>query len=75
MTRITIILSDQDKKALIALAEKEFRDPHAQAALIIRLELQRQGFIEQLAPIVSAEIIQTSAEKEINVGATDDKQE
>ena len=36
MARITISLRDQEKKALCALAEKEFRDPRAQCALIIR---------------------------------------
>jgi predicted transcriptional regulator len=46
MTRITITLSDEEKVALRALAEKEFREPQGQAALIIRRELERQGFIE-----------------------------
>jgi hypothetical protein len=45
MTRITISLKDQEKMALCALAEKKFRDPRAQAALIIRQELERQGFL------------------------------
>ena len=45
MTRITISLRDQEKTALRALAEKEFRDPRAQAALIIRQELERRGFL------------------------------
>lgn len=45
MSRITITLSDEEKTALRALAEKEFRDPRAQATLIIRRELERQGFI------------------------------
>lgn len=45
MTRITISLKDQEKTALRMLAEKEFRDLHAQAALIIRQELERRGLL------------------------------
>jgi hypothetical protein len=46
MTRITISLQDPEKTALRALAEKEFRDPRAQASLIIRRELERLGFLQ-----------------------------
>lgn len=46
MTRITISLRDQEKTALRALAEMEFRDPRAQAALIIRQELKRRGLLD-----------------------------
>jgi hypothetical protein len=46
MERITISLKEIEKKALLELADKELRDPRAQAALIIRRELERQGLIE-----------------------------
>lgn len=46
MTRITVNLTMQEREALIALAGKELRHPRTQAALIIRMELQRQGLIE-----------------------------
>ena len=77
MTRITIKISDQDKKALLTLAEKEFRELPAQIVFMVRQELQKQGLIEITRPplAVVAEIIQASAKKEINAGATDDKQE
>ena len=77
MTRITVNLTLQERDALIALAGKELRHPRAQAALIIRLELQRQGLIETAKPLLAntAEILQASTEKDINAGATDDKQE
>jgi hypothetical protein len=77
MLRITITLNEQEKRALIALAEKEFRDPRSQAALIIRMELQRQGLIETAkpAPAITPEVIETSTEKQINIGIADDKQE
>ena len=45
MTRITISLQDPEKTALRALAQKEFREPRAQAALIIRKELERLGLL------------------------------
>jgi hypothetical protein len=46
MTRLTVTLADQEKIALRTLAEKEFRDPRAQAALIIRQELERLGLLQ-----------------------------
>jgi hypothetical protein len=45
VARIMITLSRVEKDALLILSEKELRDPRAQAALIIREELQRQGLI------------------------------
>lgn len=46
MTRLTIILEDEVKQALRSLSQAEFREPRAQAALIIFQELQRQGLIK-----------------------------
>jgi len=46
MTRLTISLKDQERMALCALAAQEFRDPRAQAALIIRQELERRGLLQ-----------------------------
>lgn len=51
MTRITITLSDEEKTALRALSEKEFREPRMQAALIIRRELEKQGLVESVSPV------------------------
>ena len=50
LTRITVTLTTQERDALRALAEKELRDTRAQAALIIREELQRRGLLEA-APV------------------------
>lgn len=55
MTRITIKLTDREKNALRTLSENQFRDPRAQAALIIRRELERLQLIEPLAPIQNDE--------------------
>lgn len=51
MSRITLTLDPIEKKALSVLAEREFRDPRAQAALIIRQELERHGLL-QAEPIL-----------------------
>jgi hypothetical protein len=45
MARITITLQPKEKTALRLLAERERRDPRAQAALIIRYELERIGLL------------------------------
>lgn len=47
MTRITISVSEAERKALCTLAVNEFRDPRAQAALIVRQELIRRGLISE----------------------------
>jgi hypothetical protein len=46
MARLTITLRDQEKLALSTLADREFREPRAQAALIIRQELERLGLLQ-----------------------------
>ncbi|MGA7192109.1 MAG: hypothetical protein WBW94_00655 [Anaerolineales bacterium] len=45
MSRITLSLESVEKDALVVLAEKEFRNPRQQAALIIRQELERRGLL------------------------------
>jgi hypothetical protein len=44
-TRITLTLAPSEKSALIRLAERELRDPRAQAAIIIRQDLERRGLL------------------------------
>jgi hypothetical protein len=55
MPRISITLTKVEMSALFAVADKELRSPRSQAAFIIRQELQRQGLIEQPAPILVVE--------------------
>ncbi|MBT3313036.1 MAG: hypothetical protein HN390_00340 [Anaerolineae bacterium] len=45
MPKLIIYLRDQDLHALANLADQEYRVPKAQAALIIRQELERRGFV------------------------------
>ena len=44
--RVTITLQEEEKDALLVLAEQEKRDPRRQAALIIRQELERRGLLQ-----------------------------
>jgi hypothetical protein len=45
IARLTIVLKDLEAKALLQLADQEYRHPRAQAALIIRAELERRGLL------------------------------
>ena len=45
MIRLTVMLEPDERQALLALAEKERRDPRQQAAVIIRQELERLGLL------------------------------
>ena len=47
MAKIIVYLGDQERNALLQLAQRELRLPRAQAALIIRQELVRQGMLPQ----------------------------
>ena len=45
MARCVVYLKEQERNALYRLAERELRAPKAQAALIIRAELERLGML------------------------------
>lgn len=45
MPKLIIYLRDQDHDALEVLAQQEYRVPKAQAALIIRQELEKRGLV------------------------------
>lgn len=47
MARITITLNSIERDALFAVADQELRNPRAQAALIIRTELERLGLLSK----------------------------
>ena len=61
MARVVIYLRDQEVNALHRLAQQEYRAPKAQAALIIRKELERLG-------MVSAELNEGAEQKSLPVG-------
>ena len=44
-TRLQITLDRAERSALVTLAEKELRDPGAQARFLLRQELKRQGYL------------------------------
>lgn len=45
MRRMTVTLHQDEREALITLAQRERRDPRAQAAVLIRRELERIGLL------------------------------
>lgn len=51
MAKIIVYLGDQERNALLQLAQRELRQPRAQAALIIRQELVRQGMLPTYPPV------------------------
>ena len=51
MAKVIIHLRDYELTALYDLAQREYRAPKAQAALIIRRELQKLGMIPIEPPI------------------------
>jgi hypothetical protein len=46
MARVTITLRQDERQALIDLAQQERRDPRQQAAIIIQRELERMGYLQ-----------------------------
>jgi hypothetical protein len=45
MTRVTLTVGEEEKRALTILAARELRDPRMQAVLLIREGLERRGLI------------------------------
>lgn len=50
MPKVIIYLREQELTALLHLAQREYRPPKAQAALIIRTELEKLGLIQGEQP-------------------------
>lgn len=53
MAKVIIYLRDPELTALHDLAQREYRVPKAQASLIIRRELEKQGMIPEEQPAQS----------------------
>lgn len=47
MARVIVDLGEHERSALTVLAKREKRIPRAQAALIIRRELERRGILPE----------------------------
>jgi hypothetical protein len=45
MAKVVVYLRENELQALNDLAQKEYRAPRAQAALILRIELERLGML------------------------------
>ncbi len=63
LTRVIIIFPEKEYQALLALSEKEFRDPRQQAALIIRRELEKQGLMESAKAVSESNALKASKDK------------
>lgn len=62
MTRVIIYLPETERQALLALAVREYRDPRAQAALLIRRGLEAEGVLAEVAPTTEKQPNATRAE-------------
>ena len=54
MAKVIIYLRDHEMTSLTDLAQREYRAPKAQAALIIRQELERLGMVKAMPGIEQA---------------------
>jgi len=61
MAKVIIYLRDHEMTALTDLAQREYRAPKAQAALIIRQELERLGIVKAMPSMGQATGDQKSA--------------
>lgn len=64
MAKVIIYLREQELTALNDLAQREYRAPKAQAALIIRQELERLGLIPPEQETSSAQASEGTMEVE-----------
>lgn len=55
MPRMTLVLLQDEREALLTMARRERRDPREQAALMIRRELEREGLLPAEGRFQSAE--------------------
>lgn len=55
MAKVIVYLREHEMLALNQLAQKEYRAPKAQAALILRIELERLGMLDNAPPHTALE--------------------
>ncbi len=53
MAKVIVYLREPEMQALNLLAQKEYRAPKAQAALILRTELERLGMLENIPHVTT----------------------
>lgn len=54
MAKVIVYLREPEMQALNLLAQKEYRAPKAQAALMLRTELERLGMLENIPSVNNA---------------------
>lgn len=69
MARLTLILPVSERDALFRLARQQARHPRAQAALIIRHELERLGLLAIDAPAQIARQTDTASHERVTHAA------
>ena len=55
MAKVIVYLRDQELNALTKLAQQEYRAPKAQAALMLRTELERLGLLNAVQQTTNQE--------------------
>lgn len=55
MAKVIVYLREYEMQALHQLAQQEYRAPKAQAALILRTELERLGMLENIPQLIRPE--------------------
>lgn len=48
MARVTVTVSEEERRALVEFAKTQLRDPRAQAALILRRALEQSGYLASI---------------------------
>ena len=48
MARVTLTVSEEERRALVELAKVQLRDPRAQATLILRRALEQSGYLASI---------------------------
>jgi hypothetical protein len=64
--RMMVKFTPDESRALAALAEREKRDPRAQAALLIRRGLGLDGLTVKLSPMSTAVLTQIAKDEGLN---------
>lgn len=71
MARFTIQLVESERAALVEYATSERRDPRDQAALIVRHELERLGFLPRELELTPAPAQTQEQQREVKYAIAD----
>ena len=63
-SRVTVHLNPREINALLELAQREYREPRAQAAILIREALEQRGLLSPDEPRISGKDHQSKVTKD-----------